>query len=244
MLDRILAGHPETFEPFYGIKEDGNVYDPDNIESFTNHVLKHTPMGVHLMMSDGGFSVEGQENVQEILSKQLYLCQCLMALSIVRVDGHFVTKVFDLYTPFSVGLVYLMYKCFKGICIVKPNTSRPANSERYLVCKWKKPHTDAIRQYLFNANVRLFGGGNRTEETSDVNELVPFEVIRGDETFFNYICDSNNTIGKNQLVALLKIAHYHRNSNLCETRRKQIKNDSLSMWNVPNETTPIPTNLN
>lgn len=36
------------------------------------------------MMSDGGFSVEGQDNVQEILSKQLYLCQCVIALMIVR----------------------------------------------------------------------------------------------------------------------------------------------------------------
>lgn len=31
-----------------------------------------------------GFSVEGQENIQEILSKQLYLCQFLVAISIIR----------------------------------------------------------------------------------------------------------------------------------------------------------------
>lgn len=31
-----------------------------------------------------GFSVDGQENIQEILSKQLYLCQCLTALNVVR----------------------------------------------------------------------------------------------------------------------------------------------------------------
>lgn len=37
------------------------------------------------MMADGGFSVEGQENIQEILSKQLYVCQFLVALGIVRV---------------------------------------------------------------------------------------------------------------------------------------------------------------
>ena len=36
------------------------------------------------MMADGGFSVEGQENIQEILSKRLYLCQFLVALGIVR----------------------------------------------------------------------------------------------------------------------------------------------------------------
>ena len=57
-------------------------------------------LGVHFMMADGGFSVDGQENIQEILSKQLYLCQFLVALSIVRTGGHFVCKLFDLFTPF------------------------------------------------------------------------------------------------------------------------------------------------
>ena len=42
-------------------------------------------------------------------------------------------KLFDLFTPFSVGLVYLMYRIFDHVSIFKPVTSRPANSERYVV---------------------------------------------------------------------------------------------------------------
>jgi len=44
------------------------------------------------MMADGGFSVEGNENVQEILSKQLYLCQFMVALGIVRTKGGLFTS--------------------------------------------------------------------------------------------------------------------------------------------------------
>lgn len=236
-LDKFLAGHPETFDTYYGIKEDGNVYDPDNIESLTQYVLKQTIVGVHFMMSDGGFSVEGQENEQEILSKQLYLCQCLTALSIVRVDGHFVTKLFDLFTPFSVGLIYLMYKCFKSICIVKPNTSRPANSERYLVCKWKKPNTDAIRQYLFDVNLYLY---DNTNTDLDISELVPLEVIQSDRIFYNYVYDSNNSIGDNQVGALLKIAHYSKEPTLKEPRQEECKHQSLQLWKIPNQMRTAP----
>ena len=42
-------------------------------------------------------------------------------------------KLFDLFTPFSVGLVFLMQRAFRQISIFKPVTSRPANSERYLI---------------------------------------------------------------------------------------------------------------
>ena len=48
----------------------------DNLTEFKKFVLAGTEgRGVHFMMADGGFSVEGRENIQEILSKQLYLCQ-------------------------------------------------------------------------------------------------------------------------------------------------------------------------
>merc|ERR550539_221420 len=84
----------ESFETHYGEggrDGDGDVFKEENIKAFTKFVLENTDgKGVHFMMADGGFSVEGQENIQEILSKQLYLCQFLAALSIVRPQGHFV----------------------------------------------------------------------------------------------------------------------------------------------------------
>lgn len=57
------------------------------------------------------------------------------SVSLSPPGGHFVCKTFDLFTPFSVGLVYLLYLCFERISLFKPATSRPANSERCgLVC--------------------------------------------------------------------------------------------------------------
>jgi FtsJ-like methyltransferase len=58
----------------------------------------------------------------------------LILESVWTAGGHFVCKLFDLFTPFSVGLVYLMYRAFNRISIFKPVTSRPANSERLDLC--------------------------------------------------------------------------------------------------------------
>ena len=64
---------------------DGDIYKARNISNFCNFVkLATNGRGVHFMMADGGFSVDGQENIQEILSKQLYLGQFTVALGIVR----------------------------------------------------------------------------------------------------------------------------------------------------------------
>uniref|UniRef100_A0A182TH86 Cap-specific mRNA (nucleoside-2'-O-)-methyltransferase 1 n=1 Tax=Anopheles melas TaxID=34690 RepID=A0A182TH86_9DIPT len=229
-LDDFSAGSPETFDPHYGPKEDGNVFDPANIVGFTEYVMTQTETGVHLMMADGGFSVEGQENEQEILSKQLYLCQLIVALAIVRPDGHFVMKVFDLFTPFSVGLVYLAYRCFREISICKPNSSRPANSERYLVCKWKLPQTDLIQRHLEDVNRQMYDNRNANIDTL---ELVSEEVLRADATFHRYVCESNNGIGRNQIAALHKIAAFCRNRDLAEPRQMEVKQKCLALWKLP-----------
>lgn len=233
-LDKFLVGHPETFHPYYGINENGNVFEPENIESLTKYIMDETETGVHFMMADGGFSVKGHENEQEILSKQLYLCQCLVGLNVVREDGHLVIKLFDLFTPFSVGLVYLMYKCFQKVCIMKPNTSRPANSERYLVCKWKKPNTDAIQKHLFEVNMHL---NQRLTQSDyeDIRSLVPLDVLREDTGFFEYIVNSNNRIGENQVVGLLKIAAYCQDTALQETQQDSIRRKCLEEWKIPDQ---------
>ncbi|KAK3921395.1 Cap-specific mRNA (nucleoside-2'-O-)-methyltransferase 1 [Frankliniella fusca] len=247
-LGDFYAGPCESFEPHYGVKiEDnmgtGDVFDTANQDEFSKFVLQNTDgLGVHFMMADGGFSVEGQENIQEILSKQLYLCQFLVALLIVRPGGHFVCKLFDLFTPFSVGLVYLMFRSFERISIHKPNTSRPANSERYIICKWKRPDCEDITKYMYNINKHLNALGRDSER--DVTSVVPLNIIKEDKAFFDYVLDSNYSIGYNQIVALQKVIAFCRDTSLEELKQGDLRKKCLDYWRVPAEARKAPPRLN
>lgn len=241
-LDKFFAASPESFDAFYGDKDDGNIFDQENQDSLNDYIRKHTPEGVHFAMADGGFSVEGQENIQEILSKQLYLCQFVTALKILRTNGSFVCKLFDLFTPFSVGLVYLMYKSFHQIAIIKPNSSRPANSERYIVCKNKLPETEGIIEYM-NAINKILNEESENEESEqqlDVLEIFNREQMHQDEQFIRYIIESNNTIGNTQIVGLRKIAAFAQNLELKEVRQSEVRQDCLKTWGLPDKLRQAP----
>ncbi|EEB15816.1 conserved hypothetical protein [Pediculus humanus corporis] len=234
MLNEFCAGPSETFDPHYGVRGDGDIYVPENIVSFRDHVLQHTDgNGVHFMMADGGVPIEENFNDQELICKKLYLCQCLVALMIVRTGGHFVVKLFDLFTPFSVGLVYLMYRSFQSVTIIKPNTSRPANSERYLVCKYKREDCIDIANHLFEINKRV--PRYEDKKGTDVLELVPIDVLTNDSDFFNYIILSNTKIGKNQIVSLDKLAAFSENCDLKEERQQELRKTCLNKWKIPDE---------
>ncbi|XP_018567759.1 cap-specific mRNA (nucleoside-2'-O-)-methyltransferase 1 isoform X2 [Anoplophora glabripennis] len=234
-LQDSMCASPVTFQALYGKRGDGNVCCPENIEDFKTKVLHETDgKGVHFMMSDGGFSVEGNENIQEILSKDIYICQCLVALEIIRTHGHFVTKLFDVFTSFSVGLLYLMYKCFEKVTILKPNSSRPANSERYFICYSLKEEqvVQDIKEYLRTVVKRLWELKDNSEK--DVLEIVPLEIIKTDENFFSYIVDSNNSLGQRQTYGLEKLAAFCRNTSLVETRQEELRKKCLEFWDIPN----------
>uniref|UniRef100_A0A8C2KQX0 Cap-specific mRNA (nucleoside-2'-O-)-methyltransferase 1 n=1 Tax=Cyprinus carpio TaxID=7962 RepID=A0A8C2KQX0_CYPCA len=234
-LEDFYAAPSELFEAYYGeggIDGDGDITRPENITAFRNFVLDSTEgRGLHFLMADGGFSVEGQENIQEILSKQLLLCQFLTAMSVVRPGGHFVCKTFDLFTPFSVGLIYLLYLCFERVSLFKPVTSRPANSERYVVCKSLKPGTDAVREYMFTINLKL---NHFRHSDRDVTEVVPLEIIKGDTDFFQFMINSNESHCAVQIKALAKIHTYVRDTTLFESRQADIRKECLKLWGGSN----------
>ncbi|XP_075872897.1 cap-specific mRNA (nucleoside-2'-O-)-methyltransferase 1 [Nelusetta ayraudi] len=240
-LEDFFAAPSELFEPYYGeggVEGDGDITRPENMTAFRNFVMESTEKrGLHFLMADGGFSVEGQENIQEILSKQLLLCQFLTALSTLRTGGHFVCKAFDLFTPFSVGLVYLLYLCFERVSLFKPVTSRPANSERYVVCRALKPGSDAVREYMFRVNLKL---NQLKNSDKDVIEVVPQSIIKDDPDFYQFMVNSNERLCVVQIKALAKIHAYVVDPALSEPRQADIRKECLKLWGVPDKARVAP----
>nr|XP_061806411.1 cap-specific mRNA (nucleoside-2'-O-)-methyltransferase 1-like [Nerophis lumbriciformis] len=240
-LEDFYAAPSELFEPYYGeggIDGDGDISQPENVTAFRNFILHSTEgRGLHFLMADGGFSVEGQENLQEIVTKQLLLCQFLTALSTIRTGGHFVCKTFDLFTPFSVGLVYLLYLCFDRVSLFKPVTSRPANSERYVVCRGLKPGSDAVREYMFRVNLRL---KQLRDTEQDVTDVVPLSIIKEDTDFYHFMVNSNESLCAVQIKALAKIHAFVLDPSLSEPRQADIRKECLKLWGVPDKARVTP----
>lgn len=50
----MLAAPTDSFCPYYGACDDGNIFNPANLKSLKDFVLKNTEdKGVHFMMADG-----------------------------------------------------------------------------------------------------------------------------------------------------------------------------------------------
>lgn len=154
-----VCAPPHSFKAYYGPKGDGDVTKEENLRAYADTVWRETRgRGLHVLLADGGFSVEGKENYQEVLSRQLILCQCIAALSTLRKGGVFVCKLFDNFLRFTVDCLYLLRLAFTHVALIKPNQSRPANSERYIFCKGLRERggiDTPLVQYMLHVNALM-----------------------------------------------------------------------------------------
>lgn len=118
----------------------GNLYDTRNISHMVAGVGRSS---CDLVTADGGFDFSGNFNTQEECSGRLVASEIYAGLQLLRKHGTFVLKMYDMRTVATLSLVALLRRYFKRLLFVKPCTSRPANSEKYLVCLTFKTVPDA-----------------------------------------------------------------------------------------------------
>ena len=116
---------------FYGADGTGNLYHKPNLESLKATFGGHS---FHIITADGGFDFSSDFNNQEVMCFRLLIAESLAALYTQREGGTFILKIFDIFHEKTLRLIILLQKVYKQIYIIKPITSRPANSEKYLVC--------------------------------------------------------------------------------------------------------------
>ena len=200
------------FYPFYGKDGTGDVTKKENIDSFTKYVMSETKTkGVHLVMADGGFSVEGQEQLQEELSHKLLFSQILTALSILQIGGIFVCKLFDCFTLFTVQCLWLIYNYFNTFSIIKPNQSRPANSERYVIGIGFKGIDTSSLDFL------------KTEPKS-------IHIHKDSGTFNKYISESRISLAQKQLDALNLLVEHVQHPERQQSTQQSIMKKNFLKW--------------
>ena len=147
-----------------------------NLLSLTNYqnIAQKYENKVDFITADGGFDFSEDFNRQETNMIPLILAQICYALSIQRQGGVFIIKIFDCFQKPTHDLIYLLTGFYEKVFLTKPNTSRMANSEKYLVClNYHAPTpTSTFKQVLYEVFIR--GTPASTPAFCFFGEALPF----------------------------------------------------------------------
>lgn len=166
-----------------------------------------------VITADGGFDFSVDFNHQEILATKLLFAQVSFALMMQKKNGHFILKIFDIFSKTTLDILYLLSSVYKQVYIVKPNTSRLANSEKYIVCKYFKGASQALLFNIFNEYPKL-------ESIQYISSLFDFPL---DLFFINKIEEYNAIFGQQQIENIsstLNIIHCKNKNEKIEILKK------------------------
>jgi 23S rRNA U2552 (ribose-2'-O)-methylase RlmE/FtsJ len=170
----------------YGASKNGDLFLKENLLYCNKKYAK----SMDYITGDGGFDFSSDFNNQEEISFKLILSQIFYALIMQKKGGHFVIKIFDVFKIKTIEVIYLLCNLYENVFIFKPNTSRSANSEKYIICRnYKNNNKRIISNIIENFDILI----------NQVETIYSLFNIHFNQLFITKLQEINAIYGQQQL---------------------------------------------
>ena len=218
----------------YGITETGDLLSVDNLK----YCYEKYNNSMEIITADGGFDFSIDFNQQEIMATNLLLAQTSFAIAMQKINGHFILKIFDIFTKTTCDILYLLSCLYKKVYIVKPSTSRLANSEKYIVCKYFKGCSSKLINNIISEYHKL-------TKYSFLSSILNYNL---DYYFINKIEEFNAIFGQQQIENInstLSLINNSKNDKLENLKKNNIQ--KCIQWcekhNIPHNKSLLSNNI-
>lgn len=202
----------------YGADNTGNILSLENLIGCKEKYKS----SMEFITADGGFDFSIDFNKQEMNIAKLLFAQVCYAITMQKKDGCFVLKIFDCFMQHSTDILYILSSFYNKVYMMKPNTSRHANSEKYIVCKeFMYSSCDSFFPYIHNA----FGKMMASNDMPNLN-VSRFLNIQIPLYYSSKVEEYNAIFGQQQ------IENIHYTITMLDNKHNQDKIDALVKGNI------------
>ena len=181
-----LLSNNKNIKIEYGASKTGDLFLKENLI----YCYKKYFRTMDYITADGGFDFSLDFNNQEDMSFKLILSQVFFALVMQKQGGNFILKIFDVFKIKTIEVIYLLCNLYENVFIFKPNTSRCANSEKYIICRnYKNNNKKIITNIIENFDLLI----------NKVDTIYSLFNIQFNQLFITKLQEINSIYGQQQL---------------------------------------------
>ena len=206
----------------------GNLYNPSNFK----YCIDNYGNKMDIITGDGGFDFSVDFNKQEEMAFRLIFSQVAYAIGMQKYAGSFILKYFDSFTKPSIDILYILASFYEKVHIIKPKTSRYANSEKYIVCLHFKFHNTTMISQKFHDIISVLNNMNLKNICISTILNIPIN-----HRFKNVIEDINAVLGQQQIDNILTTLRFIENKERKGERLNQLTTKNIQKcinWCVKN----------
>ena len=210
-----------------GVDSTGDLYNHENLVYFSKQYKDQ----FDFVTADGGIDFSSDFENQELMALKLILCEIFYAITILKNGGNFVIKFFDIFYKPTVECICLLSILFKKVTIIKPATSRTANSEKYIVCEnLNIKNKDVLIKKFYNILKVI-------NKLDNCFSICSFLDIPLNQHFINKIEEFNCILSNKQIKNILKTIKLIVNNDRKNDKIDNLKNNNIKScisWCVNN----------
>ena len=109
-------------------------------------------------------------------------------------SGTLVVRMGDMLTRWSVGLLYIVFRSFDAVRIVRPFTTSPLDPERWVVCTGFRGLSRTLAAHMLAAEQRSAAGEN-------VLAMVPMQLLL-EPGFMTFVTRANDRFATREITAI------------------------------------------
>jgi 23S rRNA U2552 (ribose-2'-O)-methylase RlmE/FtsJ len=229
------AADPTILDDVYGFYRDNRdkwLMGPELSGDLTNYdvilrladVALERHHGYNLYTSDAGIDISGDYNKEEESTALLNFGQILCGILTLAPGGAMLTKQFTFNLLFTQSLLHYTSQLFEEYFIFKPMTSRPGNSEVYIIGKGFKAIPEVI-DMLKSAFQRCA----TTPVSEWINSPINSGIMLGGEWRYNLLAAAESIHETQQIAFLNEAVNMYLQSNL-SAKMKPYKQQAKQVW--------------
>ena len=220
-----------------GVDQKGDLYNENNLK----YVIDNYSNSMHIITGDGGFDFSADFNKQESTAFRLIFTQVIYALVMQKLGGHFVLKIFDIFEDCTIDILYLLNTFYEKVIIMKPYTSRYANSEKYIICKYFKYDSITDLHTKFIGILKFFNGFDFDKYCVHSILDVPIQNY-----YINSINEMNAILGHQQIDNILNTIKIITHKDKKQEKLANLKSQNIQKcinWCIKNNMPYIKSNI-
>jgi|TARA_B110000259_G_scaffold7006_1_gene7715 23S rRNA U2552 (ribose-2'-O)-methylase RlmE/FtsJ len=180
----------------------GDLYKIESINEFINNVSLSSNITncCDFVTADGGFDFSENYNTQENDFIIFLISEIYIIINILKEGGSAVIKIYDIYSRNSMKILYILTLFFEKVFIIKPLSSRPANSEKYILCESFIINDNILSKYKEN-----FKNIIETKNLNLLDSIIPYKFIKVITDYNKFYTERQKLYIQNTLILIEKI---------------------------------------
>eukprot|EP01022_Parablepharisma_sp_SALTPOND_P016734 TRINITY_DN2526_c0_g1_i1.p2 TRINITY_DN2526_c0_g1~~TRINITY_DN2526_c0_g1_i1.p2 ORF type:complete len:341 (-),score=44.44 TRINITY_DN2526_c0_g1_i1:458-1480(-) len=170
---------------------------------------------------------------QEVEYMKYFLVYLIIAFKLLNKGGSFVLRTYDHHIPFTCAMLFLLYKHFDQITIIKPLSSNLHSAERFVVATGFLSEGRSLKGLVDQLYGLLEAVSIAGKEGKEILSAMDLATFQNHPEFKTYVLETNSQIAEWRIHFLGNLLELIKHPNKELGGKDEVKDLCLKLWGVP-----------